>query len=61
MPQTGQEVTTNKMSGKLSEAGCKCVCLNARSMVNKKNKLNSVEDTDPHIIHGPTKTYQMLN
>ena len=28
-----------------------CVCLNARSIVNKKNELNiMVEDIDPHII-----------
>ena len=33
------------------EAGYKPVCLNARSIVNNKNELNSmVEDTDPHII-----------
>ena len=31
--------------------GYKCVCLNARSIVNKRNELNiMVEDTDPHII-----------
>ena len=30
---------------------CVCVCLNARSIVNKKNELNvMVEDIDPHII-----------
>ena len=29
----------------------KCVCLNARSIVNKKNELNiTVECIDPHII-----------
>ena len=29
----------------------KCVCLNARSIVNKRNELNiMVEDIDPHII-----------
>ena len=29
----------------------KCVCLNARSIINKRNELNiMVEDTDPHII-----------
>ena len=26
------------------------MCLNARSIVNKKNKLNMVEDIDSHII-----------
>ena len=31
--------------------GYKCVCLNARSIVNKRNELNiMIEDTDPHII-----------
>ena len=35
--------------------GYKCVCLNARSIVNKRNELNiMVEDIDPHII-GITK------
>ena len=33
-----------------NEAGYKCVCLNARSIVNKKNELNiMVEDISPHI------------
>ena len=31
--------------------GYKCVCLNARSIVNKRNELSiMVEDTNPHII-----------
>ena len=35
----------------MHEAGYICVCLNARSIVNKKHELNIiVEDTDPHII-----------
>ena len=35
----------------MSEAGYRCVCLNARSIVNKKTELNiMVEDIDPHII-----------
>ena len=39
------------MSKNMSEAGYRCVCLNARRIVNKKNKLNiMVKDTDPHII-----------
>ena len=34
-----------------TEFGYKCVCLNARSIVNKINELNiMVEDIDPHII-----------
>ena len=53
--QTGQEATithkpVTKCPENISEAGYKCVCLNARSIVNKKNELNiMVEDTDPHI------------
>ena len=56
MPQTGQEATSintpvTKCPESISEAGCKCVCLNTRSIVNKKNKLNiMVEDITPHII-----------
>ena len=46
MSQRGHEATC----ANISEAGNKCVCLNARSIVNKKNKLNiMVEDTDHHI------------
>ena len=47
---------SNKKSAKNSmespmEFGNKCVCLNARSIVNKRNELNiMVEDIDPHII-----------
>ena len=54
MPQAGQEATgTDKPITKCpknrSEAGYRCVCLNARSIVNKKNELNiMVEDIDPH-------------
>ena len=34
-----------------------CLCLNARTIVNKKNELNiMVEDVDPHII-GITKSW----
>ena len=56
MPQAGQEATTTdkpitECPKNRSEAGYKCVCLNARSIVNKKNELNiMVEDIDPHII-----------
>ena len=56
MPQTEQEATsTHKpVTGcpeNISEAAYKCVCINARSIVNKKNELNiMVEDTDPHIV-----------
>ena len=56
MPQAGQEATTTdkpitKCPKNISEAGYGCVCLNARSIINKKNELNiMVEDIDPHII-----------
>ena len=56
MPQAGQEATTTdkpitECPKNRSEAGYKCVCLNARRIVNKKNELNiMVEDIDPHII-----------
>ena len=34
-----------------TEFGYKCVCLNARSILNKRNELNiMVEDIDPYII-----------
>ena len=56
MPQAGQEATSTdkpitECPKNMSEAGYICVCLNARSLVNKKNELNiMVEDIDPHII-----------
>ena len=54
MPRAGQEAASAdkpKCSKNMSEAGYRCVCLNARSIVNKKKELNiMVEDTDPHII-----------
>ena len=45
MPQAGIEATgTHKPETKglefFLEAGYKCLCLNARSIVNKKNELN---------------------
>ena len=47
--QTHKPVT--KCQENIFEAGYKCVCLNARSIVNKKKELNiMVEDIDPHII-----------
>ena len=55
MRQAGQEATsTDKtiffFSKNMSEEGYRCVCLNARSIVNKKNELIiMVEDIDPHI------------
>ena len=45
----------------ISEKGYRCVCLNARSIVNKKNELNiMVEDTDPHII-GITESWANID
>ena len=54
--QAGQEATSTdkpitKCPKNSAEAGYRCVCLNARSIVNKKYELNiMVEDIDPHII-----------
>ena len=46
VPQTGQEDTRHKPVTKcpkiIYEAGLKCVYLKARSIANKKNKLNIV-------------------
>ena len=56
MPQAGQEATSTDKPittcpKNMYEAGYRCLCLNARSIVNKKNELNiMVEDIDPHII-----------
>ena len=54
MPQAGQEATDKPITEcpkNMSEAGYRCVCLNARCIVNKKNEFNiMVEDIDPHII-----------
>ena len=39
------------IQGNTSKAGIKCVCLNDRSIINKKNELNMmVDDIKPHII-----------
>ena len=56
MPQAGQEATSTdkqitECPKNMSDAGNRCVCLNDRSIVNKKNELDiMVEDIDPHII-----------
>ena len=48
---TGLSKPITECPKNMSEAGYRCVCLNARSIVNKKNELNiMVEDIDPHII-----------
>ena len=41
--------TSNKMSENISEADYKCMCLNARSIVNKKNELNIM--VEAHITY----------
>ena len=41
----------NGIQGNTSKAGLKCECLNARSIIIKKNELNiMVYDIKPHII-----------
>ena len=56
MRRAGQEDTSTdkpitKCLKNMPEAGHRCVCLNARSILNMKNELNiMVEDIDPHII-----------
>ena len=66
MPQAGQEATNThkpltKCLENISESGYKCVCLNARSIVNKKNELNiMVEDIDPQII-GITESWASID
>ena len=45
------------IQGNTSKAEIKCVCLNARSIINKKNELNiKVDDIKPHII-GKTESW----
>ena len=50
--QNVQEASRCKgTQGNTSESGIKCVCLNARSIINKKNEFNiMVDDIKPHII-----------
>ena len=58
----GQEATSTdkpitECPKNMCEAGYRCMYLNARSIVNKKNELNiTVEDIDPYII-GITKSW----
>ena len=62
MPQAGQEANSTykpitKCPKNMTEAGYRCVCLNAKSIVNNKKELNvMVEDIDPHII-GNTESW----
>ncbi len=40
-----------RIQSNTSESGSRCVCFNARSIINKKNELNiMVDDIKPHII-----------
>ena len=42
---------SKKIQRNTSESGIKCVCLNARSIINKKTESNiMVDDIKPHII-----------
>ena len=42
---------SKKIQRNTSESGIKCVCLNARSIINQKTELNiMVDDIKPHII-----------
>ena len=66
MSQAEQEATStgkpiSNRPKNISETGYRCVCLNARSIVNKKNELNiMVEDIDPHII-GITESWANID
>ena len=56
--QQVQEDSRRKgIQGSTSREEIKCVCLNARSIINKKDELNiMVDDIKPHII-GITETW----
>ena len=46
-----QDRRSKRIQRNTSEYGIKCVCLNARSIINKKTELNiMVDDIKPHII-----------
>ena len=67
MPQAGQEATSTdkpitQCPKNMSEAGYRCMYLNARSIVNKKNELNiMVENIDPHHIIGITESWANID
>ena len=49
--QEGSTCRCKEIQGGTSKEEIKCVCLNARSIINKKNELNiMVDDIKPHII-----------
>ena len=60
--QKVQEDSTCKgIQGSTSKEEIKCVCLNARSIINKKDELNiMVDDIKPHII-GITESWVLKN
>ena len=64
MSQAEQEATDKSISSRpknISETGYRCVCLNARSTVNKKNELSiMLQDIDPHII-GITESWANID
>ena len=48
---TSKHKPETKCPENISEAGFTCACLNARSVVNKKNEVNSmVDDIGPRVI-----------
>ena len=51
---------SKKIQRNTSESGIKCVCLHARSIINKKTELNMmVDDIKPHII-GITESWATM-
>ena len=59
--QAGQEATSSYKPAEnilenISEVGFTCMCLNARSIINKKSELNIMLEDDDHHITGITET-----
>ena len=53
-----EDSTCKRIQGSTSKEEIKCVCLNARSIINKKDELNSmVDDINPHIV-GITESWE---
>ena len=56
-----EDSTCKRIQGSTSKEEIKCVCLNARSIINKKDELNiMVDDIKPHII-GITESWANNN
>ncbi len=50
-PPVQEDSRCKGIQGSTSKEEIKCVCLNARSIINKKNELNiMVDEIKPHII-----------